>query len=160
MKSSPPNALARIENRLDLRSSDPHWQRVWLALDSEDWRSLIVLPTGNLSALDLVHGLASVAWQQRGNPVIVADLRTITLAALAAARAELRKRTEGGQRILIAVRSLDESPTSATLARDADKAILCIHQGETLMAHVKNAIKEIGPARYLGAILVRNGAPV
>jgi len=157
MKSSPSNALARIENKLDLRASEPQWQRIWLALESEDWRSLVVLPTGSLSALNLVHGLASVAWQQRGNPVIVADLRTINLAALAAARAELRKRTESGQRILIAVRSLDESPTSATLARDADKAVLCVHQGASLKAHVKNAIREVGVARYLGAILIRNG---
>jgi hypothetical protein len=156
MNSSPSNALARIEHKLELRSSDPQWQRVWLALESENWRTLAVLPTGGLSALDLVHGLASVAWQQRGNPVIVADLRTIKLAALAAARAELRRRAEGGQRILIAVRSLDESPTSATLARDADKAILCVHQGETLMAHVKKAVKELGAARYLGAILIRS----
>jgi hypothetical protein len=155
MKSSPSTALARVELKLEVYAEDPSWQRVWLTLEPESWRSLAFIPTGNISALDLVHGLASVAWQQRGNPVIVADLRTITLAALPAVRTETRNRIDSGNRILMAVRSLDESPISATLARDADKAVLCVYPGQTMAAHVRHAIKELGLQRYLGAILIQ-----
>jgi hypothetical protein len=155
MKSSPSTALARVELKLEVYADDPHWQRVWLTLEPRGWRSLVVIPTADMSSLDLVHGLASVAWQQRCNSIIVADLRTITLAALPAVRTETRNRVESGHRILMAVRSLDESPISATLARDADKAVLCVYPGRTMVAQVRHAVKELGPQRYLGAIVVQ-----
>jgi hypothetical protein len=123
-------------------------------LESEDWRSLAVLPTGNYSSLDLVHGLASVAWQQRGTPLVIADLREIRLSALGAAKEELRRRISIGERVLIAVHSIEKNPTTETLLREADKAVLCIHSGRSIRAHIRNAVRAMGPQRCLGAILV------
>ena len=118
-----------------------------------------MIPAGDTSSIDLVHGLAAVAWHQRGSQVIVADLRTIALPALAAARMELRRRVEAGERVLIATQSLDRNPTSATLARDADKALLCVLMGKTSRAHVRNAVREIGQHRYIGSIAIRMTGP-
>jgi hypothetical protein len=146
---------------LNLRScaDDPVWQRTWLNLEDENWRSLAVVPTGDRSSLDLVHGLASVAWQQRGTPLVVADLREIGLPALAAARTELRRRAENGERMLIAVSSFERNPTTAALVREADKVIICVYLGHTMRAHVREAIRELGPQRCLGTIILRgNGA--
>jgi hypothetical protein len=139
--------------RLVRCANDPAWQRAWLSLEAEDWRSLTVLPTGELSSLDLVHGLASVAWQQRGTPLVIADLREIRLASLAAAKAELRRHIVSGERVLIAVHSVDKNPTTEPLLKESDKTVLCIHKGLTKMSHVKNAVRVVGAQRCLGAIL-------
>lgn len=139
-------------------ANDPAWQRAWLSLESEEWRSLAVLPTGEYSSLDLVHGLASVAWQQRGTPLVIADLRDIRLSALASAKEELRRRISTGERVLIAVHSIEKNPTTEPLLREADKTVLCIHAGRTIRAHVRSAIRVIGQQRCLGAILVGDEA--
>lgn len=140
--------------RLRCCAEDPAWQRAWLSLESENWRSLAVLPTGEHSSLDLVHGLASVAWQQRSMPLVIADLREVKLSALAAARDELRRRVSAGERVLIAVHSLERNPTTATLLRDADKTVLCVYVGHSLRSHVRNAVRAVGTQRCLGTILV------
>ena len=155
MSNGSTHALARIDAQLDKFANDPIWQRLWLNLESQSWRSLAVIPVGDATSIDVVHALAAVAWHQRGAPVIVADLRSIALPALAAARTELRRRIEHGERVLIGMNSLDVSPTSATLSRDADKAVLCVILGRTTRRHLRNAIRELGSQRCLGSILIR-----
>lgn len=155
MKSGASTALARVENRLDMVAEDLTWQRLWLNLESQSWRSLAVIPVGDASSIDLVHALAAVAWHQRGTSVIVADLRTIGLRTLAAAREELCRRVDGGDRVLIGLNSLEINPTSATIARDADKVVLSVFLGRTLRAHVRNAVRELGVQRCLGSVLIR-----
>ena len=154
MTQSPPAALAKVEQQIEIVAKNPAWQRLWLNLESERWQTLALIPTDNMSSLDLVHGLASVAWHQRGTRVIVADLRSIGLPSLAAARAELRRRVQSGERVLICMTSLEKNPTTATLARDADKSVLCVYRGQTLKAGVRDALRELSPQKCLGVILV------
>jgi hypothetical protein len=155
MKTSSSTALApKFDQRLVAYAEDPAWQRAWLNIEAESWRSLAVIPTGDLSSLDLVHGLAAIAWQQRGTPLIVADLQSIGIPALVAARSELRRRIDGGDRILIATQSFEKNPTAATIAREADKALLCVYMGHSVRSHVRNAIRELGTKRCLGTIIV------
>jgi hypothetical protein len=158
MKSGPSTALVRTEHQLDVYAQDPSWQRLWLNLESESWRSLAIVPAGGLSSIELVHGLAAVAWHQRSSTVIVADLRTIGLSALATARGELRRRVDGGERVLIAMQSIDKSAITATIAREADKVLLCVHLGHTSRSQVKDAIRELGTQRSLGSILIRTSS--
>lgn len=145
-----PGAL-RLRNYAD----DPAWQRAWLSLEVGEWRSLAVIPTGDLCSLDLVHGLASVAWRQRGTPLVIADLRGIGLSALAAARGELRRRASSGERILVAVASFERNPTTATLVREVDKALIAVHMERAVRSHVKSTVKELGLQRCLGTVLIR-----
>ncbi len=144
------------DHRLALRRKEPEWQRLWLSLEAETWNSVAIVPTGHLSSIELVHGLASVAWQQRGSRIIVADLQAIALPALSAARLELRRRVDAGDRVLIALQSLDSSPTAAAIARDADKVLLCVHVSATTTVSLREAIKQLGRQRLLGAITVRD----
>lgn len=157
MNSRPPNALARIESPIDVLTEDSTWQRLWLNLESQSWRSLAVIPAGDSSSIEVVHALATVAWHQPGTAVIVADFRTIGLPALTAARQELRRRIDTGERVLIGMNSLEINPTAATIARDADKVLVCVTLGRTLRAQVRNAVREIGVQRCLGSILLREG---
>lgn len=155
MTNNPSTALVHHDQRLALFRKRPDWQRLWLTLEAERWKSLAIIPTGDLSSMELVQGLAAVAWQERGAKIIVADLRTVALPALAAARSELRRRVDAGERVMIATQSLDASPTTATIAREADKALLCVHLQSALASHVRAAVTELGRQRFLGAVMVK-----
>lgn len=155
MTTSLTNVPVQLDKRLAQYAHDPGWQRIWLNIEAAAWRSLVFLPAGDFQAIDLVHGFAAVGWQQRGTPLVVADLRSIGLATLAAARGEIRRRVDGGDRLLIAAAALDKNPTSATIARDADKSVLCVYAGKSARSQVKAALKELGAQRCLGAIMIR-----
>lgn len=147
------SASLQIDQRVCLYAQDPAWQRTWLAIEAAEWRSLIFVPAGDFSSLDLVHGLATVGWHQRGSPLIVADLRAVGLSALMAVRSEIRERVQNGDRILIAAAGLQQNPTTASIAREADKAILCVTAGCTARSQVKDALRELGAQRCLGTIM-------
>ena len=146
-------ALAKVERHLSVFAEDPNWQRIWLNLESQSWHSLAVVPAGERSSIELVHALAAVAWHQRSTPVIVADLRNLNLAGLAAARSEIRRRVEVGERVLIGMNSINGNPTSSAVAREADRVILCVHLGLTLRSQLKQTIRELGTQNCLGSIL-------
>ena len=154
MNSGSSTALAKVERQLSIFAEDPNWQRVWLNLESQNWRSLAIVPAGQRSSIDLVHALAAVAWHQRSTPVIVADLRSLNLPGLDAARIEIRRRVECGERVLISTNSIDRNPTSAAVAREADKVVLCVYMGLTLRSQVKKTIQALGAQRCLGSILI------
>ena len=154
MKEVTSTALAKVERHLSTFAEDPVWQRLWLNLESLSWRSLAIIPAGKGTCIDLVHALAAVAWHQRSTRVIVADLRTLNLPALTAARNEIRRRVDGGERVLICMNSLDQNPTSATIAREADKVVICTYLGVTVRSEVKRLMVEVGAQRCLGSIVV------
>ncbi len=157
MTESQTNAIVRVKSEISRYTQEPAWQRVWLEAEALAWRSLAFIPTYEGSSLDLVHGLAAVAWQQRGHSVVVADIRTISLPALSAVRDELRHRIARGERVLIASRSLRENPVATTIAREADGAVLCVAIGKTRSKTVTRAIEEIGKNRIIGTISLKSG---
>jgi len=157
MATSRSNAIVRVKSDIGRYTLEPTWQRAWLELEAMAWRSLALIPTDEGSSIDVVHGLATVAWQQRGHSVVVADIRTISLPALSAVRDELRHRIASGERVLIASRSLRENPVAATIAREADGVVLCIAMGKTRSKTVTRAIEEIGKNRIIGTISLKSG---
>lgn len=142
-----------IDQRVLLYAEDPAWQRTWLAIEAVEWRSLVFVPVGDFSSLELVHGLATVGWHQRGCPLIVADLRTVGISALLPVRNEIRQRVRNGDRILIAAGGLHQNPITASIAREADRAILCVSAGCTARAQVREAVRELGAQRCLGTLM-------
>jgi hypothetical protein len=154
MRPSSSTALTKQDQRIVKFRGLPEWQRIWLTLEAEHWKSLAVIPTGELECIELVHGLAAVAWQQRGARIIVADLRTIGLPTLAAAKAELRRHVDAGTRVMIATRSLDANPITAAIARDADRAVLCVHLGLASTSQISSAVRQLGRQRFLGAVMI------
>lgn len=155
MEQAPKNAIVQVQSDIGRYAQETAWLRTWLAIETIGWNTLAVIPTHEGSSLEAVHGLAAVAWEQRGPPVIVADIRTITLPVLSMVRDELRQRTSKGQRVLIASRSLRENPVAATIAREADAVVLCILLGRTKRQNIVEAIKEIGKDRIIGTISLR-----
>jgi hypothetical protein len=148
-------AIVRVKTEISPYVQDPTWQRAWLEIEPIAWRSIAVIPVSEGSSLAAVHGLAEVAWQQRGHSVVVADIGSITLPMLSAIRDELRYRVARGERILIAARSVFESPATATIAREADGVVLCVELGKTKRKSVADTIKQIGKNRIIGTISLR-----
>jgi len=155
--------LARRELR-PLREfwNDPSWQKIWLAIQAKDWRSLAIVP-GNqgLSTLGVAQALVDVGWQHRGLPIGLADLRNVTLPYIDAVIDEVRGHIHNGERVLIALRSPLENPAAIPIAQAADGALLCVRLGHTLIAGAEETLEQVGKGRFLGSIVVRgdsNGA--
>jgi hypothetical protein len=55
---------------------------------------------------------------------------------------------------LIATHSLEMNPTTASLLREADKILFCLHAGKTFRGQIRKAVRAVGAQRCLGAILV------
>jgi len=153
-------ALARSEPR-NLREywNDPHWQKIWLALQGKDWRSLAIVPSNRgLSTLELAQALVDVGWQHRGLPIGLADLRNVTLPYIDAVIDEVRAHIYAGERVLIALRSVFENPATVPIAQAADGALLCIGLGSTKISRAEETLEQVGRGRFLGSIIVRGRA--
>jgi hypothetical protein len=135
--------------------NDPYWQKIWLSIQGRDWRSLAIVPAGRgLSTLQVAQALVDVGWQHRGLPIGLADLRNVTLPYIDAVIDEVRAHVYGGERVLIALRSVFENPATVPIAQAADCAVLCISLGTTKIKDAKETIQQVGRPRFLGNIVL------
>jgi hypothetical protein len=140
--------------------NDPSWQRIWLAIQGKEWRSLAVVPGGQgISTLEVAQALVDIGWQHRGLPIGLADLRNVTLPYIDSVIDEVRAHVFSGERVLIALRSVFDNPATVPIAQAADRAVLCIGLGVTRIAGAKESIEQIGQPRFLGSIIVRGATP-
>ena len=152
--------LARRDPR-HLREAwnDPSWQQIWLAIQSKEWRSLAIVPgSRGISTLELAQILVDVGWQHRGLPIGLADLRNITLPYIDSVIDEVRAHVDNGERVLIALRSVFENPATVPIAQWADGALLCVSLGNTKMTGAEQTLEQVGKARFLGSVILRNGS--
>lgn len=130
---------------------------MWLSLQGATWRSLAVLSADpSISSLDVVHGLAAVAWFQCGTSIVVADLRSAMLNVVSSVQEELRLRVQQGEQVLIALGTIDDNPATLPIVREADKVLLCVELGRTKSSQVRDAVQRVGKQRFLGTVLVQS----
>jgi hypothetical protein len=135
---------------------DVKLQKLWLATQKREWRSLAILPTSkSIETLPIAETLAQIAWCYRGQPSCVFDLRDLSLRLAEYQIREANAQADSGARVLIALRSPSENPTALLVAREMDAVVLCIALGETELKTAESAIAEVGRPRVLGSILVR-----
>src|SRR6185369_17277407 len=154
-------ALARTEPR-HIREywNDPNWQKIWLAIQAKEWRSLAIVPgSRGVSTLEVAQALVDVGWQHRGLPIGLADLRNVTLPYIDSVIDEVRAHVFTGERVLIALRSVFENPATVPIAQAADRALLCVGLGASRIDKARESIEQIGYARFLGSVIVRGEAP-
>ena len=102
------------------------------AIQGKEWRSLAIVPASRgLATLEVAQALVDVGWQHRGLPIGLADLRNVTLPYIDSVIDEVRSHVFGGERVLIALRSIFENPATVPIAQAADRALLCIGLGAT-----------------------------
>ncbi len=161
MKSDPANSDPSVAlvapaplgaaNALD----DVRLQRLWLAADRRGWRSLAVVSASSATdTLPIAALFAQLSWSYRGQPSVVCDLRDLSMRLIDYHIREVHEQADTGARVLIALRSIFENPTSAPVARDADAVVLCMRLGKTSFKAAEQTIKEIGRERIIGTILL------
>jgi hypothetical protein len=154
-------ALARTETAT---WHDPEWQRLWLAVESKEWRSLALVPAGEGAspsfALQIAITLSRTGMVHLGTPVQVADGTRVGLNQLNAFIGEVRRCTSNGDRLLVALPPLGTSPITAAIAQSADAAVLCVLLGSMSSSAAKRTLKAVGASRFLGsAIFHQDGKP-
>jgi hypothetical protein len=131
-------------------------QKLWLATQRREWRSLAVIAASSgVDTLPIAELLAHAAWSYRGHPSCVFDLRDLGLRLAAHQMREVRMQIDAGVSVLIALRATSENPTAVAVARQADAVVLCIRMGETRLKSAERTIAEIGRDHVLGSIVVR-----
>jgi hypothetical protein len=156
--SAPPpsGALAVVAPSTPNVWEDARLQKLWLATQRREWRSLAVIGAGEkVETLKVSEMLAQIAWAYRGQPSCVFDLRDLSLRLADYQMREVQTQVEAGVRALLALRSTSENPTAIPLARLADSVVLCIDLAKTRFDEAERTIAEIGRDRVLGAIVVR-----
>lgn len=164
-QTPPPDArtaeqTALAERRQIQAWTDPDWQRLWLTLDHMSWRTLAIVPGGPGGPADLTLTLAvalsRTGMSHVGAPILVADGTQVPLNQLTAFLADVRACCNGGERVIIALSAVSESPTTAAMAKSADGALMCIMLGRMRSSDAKQTIKAIGASKFLGSVILRS----
>lgn len=138
--------------------TDPEWQRLWLTLDRMPWRTLALVPAGEGAPADftltLAVTLSRTGMSHVGAPILVADGTQVPLDQLNAFQADVRACREGGERVIIALSPSGLSPTTVSMAKDSDGAVLCVMLGAMRSGDAKRTIKLIGASKFLGSVIV------
>jgi hypothetical protein len=164
--SPPPNnpaALVQRPSRSPNVWDDVRYQKLWLATQRKQWRSLAVVgASASIETIGVAELLAKIAWWYRGEPSCVFDLRDASLRLVEYQVQEIAMQVESGLRVILALRSISENPTAIPLARAADAVVLCVGLGKTQFKSAEKTIEEIGRERVLGCIVVKGpkGEPV
>jgi hypothetical protein len=136
-------------------------QSLWLALQKKTWRVLAVVPAmRQIASIDVANAIAEVAWQYRGEPTVVLDLRDITLRLVDYHKKEIADLVKKGDCVIMALASIQQNPTTIALAKNADTAILVVRLGETPMKAAVKTVEEIGHDKFAGTILARKKSRV
>jgi hypothetical protein len=148
-------ALAQLAPDPSL-GDDVRLQKLWLATQRRDWRSLAVLATSpSIDTMELAELLAKLAWWYRGQPSCIFDFRDLSMRLVEYHQRDVRAQVETGVCVFIALRSTFENPSAIPMARSADAVVLGVELGRSNMKVAERTIAEVGRERILGAIVVR-----
>ncbi len=135
---------------------DVRLQKLWLDVERRSWRSLAILGASrSLDTLQISELIAQLAWRYRGQPSSVCDLRDLGMRLVDYQVREMQAQMDEGTRLVIALRSIAENPTAASIARVADATLLCVSLGETVFKEAEATIAAVGRERILGTIVLR-----
>jgi hypothetical protein len=135
---------------------DAAWQKIWLAAQRSDWRALAIVPAEKgRSIVGVAQMLLRVGWQHRGLPMGLADLRNVPLSHIEAAISQVKAHVENGDRVIVALGSIFDNPTTVALAQAADRVLLCVTLGDTSIASAEQTVAEIGKDRFIGTVILQ-----
>ncbi len=108
-----------------------------------------------IETLPIAELLAQLAWRYHGQTSGVSDLRDLSMRLVDYQVEDIRARVEEGTRLVVALRSIFENPTAASIAKKTDGVVLCIALGKTSFKAVNETIATIGRDRIVGSIVLR-----
>ena len=137
---------------------DQRWQRFWLSTQTQEWRTLALLPAGAGAptefTLDVAMALARTGMTHLGAQVHVADATMLRMASIGQFEAQVTDSARSGP-VLIALAPAVESPVTQMIARNADCVVLCLKLGMMRWSDAKKTIRDIGQSQFIGSITVR-----
>jgi len=157
------NSLARLAERepIDPGSDGPgvwgniDWQRLWLNVERQRWRTLALVPAGANVPLDLTLdaavALARTGMTHHGRQIHVADATRVGFDDVSDFVEQLRDTLTGGPAIL-ALAPASYSPVTVQLAQSADLSLLCVVLKSMRLSEARRTVDEIGRQHFLGAI--------
>ena len=138
---------------------DPGWQRLWLALQTTQWKSLALVSAAdgapNDFTLRIAVTLARTGMVHLGRSVQVADATRVPLAALAQFMEEVRRCVGDGDIIIIALSTTSDSPITVSIAQAVDSVLLCVLLDSMASAQARKTVQQIGPSKFLGSAIFR-----
>lgn len=158
LQSSPPvGPGTSIERSAVEPWQDAEWQRLWLSIESRQWRTLALIPAGEGASLDFTPLVAMVLSRtgmvHLGRPVQVADATHVPLNQLTAFFNEVEHSTGHGERLLVALPPTGKNAITASIAQACDAALLCILNERMSASAAKRTVKSIGATRFLGSAI-------
>jgi hypothetical protein len=137
-------------------SDDRDLQRIWLATQTLEWRTLALIPAAaGASVVPLAMAISSLGLQIRSESIGVADLRHMSLVHLSSNTNVIRWHVNRGERVIFALSSPRDNVSTIPFARLADCAILCVELGTTGIGEAQRIVSEVGCDRFLGTVVVR-----
>lgn len=159
LQSVAPSALVLRARTQPQIWDDIRLQQLWLTMQHRPWRSLALVSSGeNVSTIDVANMFARVSWWYGGQATCVFDLRDLGMRLVEHQLRDIERQAEAGNRVFIALRSMDENPTIIPVARKADAAVMCITLGKTKARSAERTLSAIGREHFLGSILVHESA--
>jgi hypothetical protein len=131
------------------------WEKLWLTTQQSNWHSLAIVPAGDMPpdfTLDIAVSLMQIGQQHLETPIRIADATSVALANLSGFMAEFQEVLRAGDRVLLALEPVRINPTTVTLARAADRALLCVPLGMPKVRDTKRTIEEIGEEHFIGSV--------
>jgi hypothetical protein len=136
---------------------EAEWQSLWLSLKAKPWTSLAVVPGGKGGPADftltVAVTLARIGIMHLGMQIHVADATKIPLVRLEQFTEEVRRLSEEGDLVLIALPPIEENPVTVSIARASGAAVLCILMEKMNSSETKKTVERIGAAHFLGSIM-------
>lgn len=151
-------ALVRRVPDVPAFGDDVRLQLLWLAMQQRVWRSLAILGASEgIDTLAVADTLAKIAWAYTGQPTCVLDMRDLSLRLLEHQIRDMAAQLQGGERVFVALRSMNENPTAVPLAMAADAVVLCVELGRTDIKGARRTLATIGREKFLGTLIVPPG---
>jgi hypothetical protein len=160
----PPNSLKKSETTALAESrhvqswTESEWQRLWLTLDRMPWRTLALIPAGAGAPADftltLAVTLSRTGMSHVGTPIPVANGTQVPITQLNTFLADIRACRDGGERVIVALSSAAENPTTTAIAKEADGVVLCVMLGGMRSSDARRTIKQVGASKFLGSVII------
>ncbi len=150
----PPSGTAALPLSRTLKL--PEVQELWYALQKKPWLSLSVVPAhAGGSARDLARALAEVGTALRGSAVHLFSAENSDSDAVVRAMVSIRTYTRANELVVIALDPPVRNPTSISVIRAADAALIAIEMGKADLASARKTIELVGPDRLLGSAMLQ-----
>lgn len=132
----------------------PEWQKLWLALEKEEWRTLALVPSGVMPegfTLEIAVALVHTGSVHLGSPIRIADGTDVSLPHLKQFVEGVQSLRDRGDRVIIALGPVLHAATAVTIAQAADRALLCVPLQQSLIKDARKTIEAVGTKQFIGS---------